>query len=84
MPQESIVDAFDDVLRDAADSGLPIVVKLDVGGLETDLVKHTRFEAHALVKRLICESTECGQLITRPHRRIVRSGYIEDILFTPT
>jgi hypothetical protein len=53
MPQESIVDAFDDVLRDAAGSGLPIVVKLDVGGLETDLVNHTRFEAHALVKRLI-------------------------------
>lgn len=80
-PQESIVDAFDDVLREAASEGLPIVVKLDVEGMETELVRHIRFETHQHVKRLICESTECARLVTRPHERTVRSGYVEDLQF---
>lgn len=81
MPQEAIVESFDAVLRDAATMGLPVVVKLDVEGMETELVRHTRFESHARVTRLICESTQCAQLVTRPHQRTLRSGYVEDLVF---
>jgi FkbM family methyltransferase len=81
MPQEAIVESFDTVLRDAAGLGLPVVVKLDVEGMETELVRHTRFESHARVTRLICESTQCAELITRPHQRTLRSGYVEDLVF---
>ncbi|HKE94614.1 MAG TPA: FkbM family methyltransferase [Povalibacter sp.] len=81
MPQDSVVEAFDDVLSAVRSQQLPVVVKLDVEGLETALVSSTDFGRHAHVKRVICESTQCSQLIARPHRRTLRSGYVEDLQF---
>lgn len=80
-PQHSIVDSFDDVLSDTARYRMPVVVKLDVEGLEPELVRHARFENHPQVSRVICESTECARLVSRPHRHLVRNGYIEDLTF---
>jgi len=81
MPQRIVTRAFRDVLEELSGGQTPIAVKLDVEGMETALVRSVRFEDYPLVMRLISESTECGSLLSRPHRRIVRSGYVEDLRF---
>ena len=73
--------SFNELLTETWGSNLPIVVKLDVEGLENELVASAKFENHPRLSRLVCESTTCSTLITRPHRRVVRNGYIEDLRF---
>jgi FkbM family methyltransferase len=80
-PEEISLRAFRDVLQAHSAGGRPVVVKLDVEGIEVDLVKCIGFEKYPYVRRLMIESTSCSQWITRPHARLVRSGYIEDLLF---
>jgi FkbM family methyltransferase len=83
IPQKVESSGFGDVLAGAAaaEGGLPTVVKLDVEGFEEELVKSVKFENYPQLQRLLCESTVCSQLITRPHRRALRNGYIEDLSF---
>jgi FkbM family methyltransferase len=81
IPQKIVTRAFSDVLDEVSSNGAAIIVKLDVEGMETALVRSISFESYPGVKRLICESTECADLISRPHRRILRSRYVEDLRF---
>jgi FkbM family methyltransferase len=81
IPQKVVSSSFGEVLANAAPGALPAVVKLDVEGAEEELIKSVKFENYPQLQRLLCESTVCSQLITRPHRRALRNGYIEDLSF---
>lgn len=81
IPQKVASSGFGDVLAASEPDALPTVVKLDVEGAEEELIKSVRFENYPQLQRLLCESTACSQLITRPHRRALRNGYIEDLSF---
>lgn len=80
-PQTVASSGFGDVLARPAPDALPTVVKLDVEGVEEELIKSVKFENYPQLERLLCESTTCSQLITRTHRRTLRNGYIEDLSF---
>jgi FkbM family methyltransferase len=81
IPQKVASSGFGEVLAASAPDALPTVVKLDVEGVEEELIKSVKFENYPQLQRLLCESTTCSQLITRPHRRALRNGYIEDLSF---
>jgi FkbM family methyltransferase len=80
-PEQVSLRAFKDILQTQPAGTRPVVIKLDVEGIEVDLVKCVAFEDYPDVRRLVCESLECSRWVTRPHTRIVRSGYVEDLLF---
>jgi FkbM family methyltransferase len=83
LPDPVECRVFSEALRAViSEATIPIVVKLDVEGLEPDLVRSVEWEHFPRVHRLVCEGTECGRLISRPHRRQVRSGYVEDMCFS--
>ena len=77
---EVTVDAFDSILAEAAKRPGPIVLKIDIEGLEPALVESVNFADYPQVERIIVESLECSQRIARPHQRTVRSGYVEDLV----
>ena len=81
IPQKVKAESFDGLLKRVSDRKMPVIVKLDVEGIEVDLVKSVELDRHQQVRRLVCESTECACWISRKHRVIVRNGYIEDIEF---
>ena len=81
IPQKVASSGFGEVLAAPSPDALPTVVKLDVEGIEEELIKSVKFEDYPQLQRLLCESTTCSQLITRPHRRALRNGYIEDLSF---
>ena len=81
IPQRIATSGFGEVLAATAPGELPTVVKLDVEGVEEELVKSVDFADYPQLQRLLCESTMCSRLITRPHRRALRNGYIEDLSF---
>ncbi|HEY3918997.1 MAG TPA: FkbM family methyltransferase [Stellaceae bacterium] len=81
FPQKVASSGFGEVLADGAAGALPTVVKLDVEGLEEELIRSVKFENYPQLRRLLCESTTCSPLISRPHRRALRNGYIEDLSF---
>jgi len=60
---------------------LPVIVKIDVEGLESELIASVDFNRFPAITRMIIESTECSELVTRKHSRNVRNGYIEDLVF---
>jgi len=76
-------DAFADVLAEVQGIGWPSVVKLDVEGIERQLIAAIDFSNYPHVERLFCESTDCGELIRRRHVRSLRNGYVEDLRFLP-
>lgn len=78
VPTELI--AFDEVLRAASDNP-EVVVKIDVEGIETDLIRSVEFGNYPYVRRLLVESVTCSELIAKPHRRTLRTGAIEDLEF---
>ena len=59
----------------------PVIIKVDVEGLEPELVASVDFSKFPAITRMIIESTECSELISRRHSRTVRNGYIEDLVF---
>lgn len=73
---------FSDALQEVASGELPLVVKLDVEGLEPALVRGVRWIDYPSVTRIICDSVECSAAVSRRHTRIIRNGYVEDIRFT--
>ncbi|HEU4778887.1 MAG TPA: FkbM family methyltransferase [Steroidobacteraceae bacterium] len=73
--------AFGDVLAALRRCDWPVIVKLDVEGIERELIGYTDFAAHPHVTRLFCESTDCSSLIARRHIRSLRNGYVEDLRF---
>jgi FkbM family methyltransferase len=75
------IDAFWQVLDASIDGKAAVLIKIDVEGLERDLVTSVQFEKYPNVVRLICESTDCSRSITKPHERKLRNGYIEDVRF---
>ena len=81
LPQRVVARSFNVVLKEASENNFPVVAKLDVEGLETTLIHSVRFENFPKIRRLLCESTKCASIISRPHRCTVRNGYIEDIWF---
>jgi len=81
IPQKIVSTGFGEVLARSTAGALPTVVKLDVEGSEEELVGSVRFENYPHVARLLCESTVCSRLVSRPHRRLLRNGYIEDLSF---
>jgi FkbM family methyltransferase len=74
--------SFRSLLARSASERFETIVKLDVEGMEEQLVASVDFADFPRVKRMFCDSTQCSALITRPHRRNVRSGYVEEICFT--
>ena len=61
-------DAFADVLAEVRRQRLPSIVKLDVEGIERDLIATIDFADHPHVERLFCESTDCGAADPPPPR----------------
>jgi FkbM family methyltransferase len=81
LPQTVECRRFADELQTIANGRLPVVVKLDVEGTETDLARSVNWDNYPSVKRLICDSIECGAVIERSHKRVVHNRLFEDILF---
>ncbi len=81
LPQNIATRAFDEVLAEPTPPGLPVVLKLDVEGVEEELVKSVDFNTHPRLTRMLCESLFCSALIARPHSRDIRNGYVEDLRF---
>ena len=82
IPVQVECRVFADMLREARNDSLPVVVKLDVEGMELDLVRSVDWQDYPYVRRLISESTECSAVISRAHDRRLRTGYVEDMAFT--
>jgi FkbM family methyltransferase len=74
--------SFDEVLRSTGNSTEDVLVKIDVEGIEPDLVRSVDFSRYPQVRRVLVESTQCSLLIGRPHRRTLRIASIEDIEFS--
>jgi FkbM family methyltransferase len=81
IPQQTVARVFADILVEVALLGLPTVIKIDVEGTEADLVQSVKFEDYPFIHRLIIEANYCSRLITRPHVRTLRNGYVEDLTF---
>jgi FkbM family methyltransferase len=81
IPQQTVARTFADILAEIARVGLPTIIKLDVEGTEGDLVQSVQFEDYPFIQRMIIEGTSYAQLISRPHVRTLRNGYIEDLSF---
>lgn len=82
-PQKTMASAFDEIVKNASLMNLPTVIKLDVEGMELELIRSVKFENYDHVHRLICEGIGYTQWISRPHALTVRNGYIEDLSFVP-
>jgi FkbM family methyltransferase len=80
-PQETTASAFDKIVKNTSLTNLPTVIKLDVEGMEFELVRSVQFENHDHVHRLIYEGIGYSQWVSRPHALTVRNGYIEDLSF---
>lgn len=81
--QATDVDAFRDVLAATRALPAPVVVKIDIEGLEPELVRSVDWGDYPWISRIVTESLECSALIARPHDRKVRNGYVEDLRFIP-
>ena len=81
LPHQTVSRKFADVLAEAANIGLPTIIKIDVEGTEGDLVQSVKFEEYPFIRRIIVEPNYCSKLITRPHTRSLRNGYVEDLTF---
>lgn len=73
--------AFDEVLRNLPRDERDVLVKVDVEGLEADLIRSVEFGEYPHIRRILVEWVGCAELIARPHRRTLRPGGVEDIEF---
>ena len=81
IPQQTATRMFADILAEIALVGLPAIIKLDVEGIEGDLVQSVKFEDYPFIQKIIIEGISYAQLISRPHTCTLRNGYIEDLHF---
>jgi FkbM family methyltransferase len=81
IPQHTVTRMFADILAEIALVGLPTIIKLDVEGTEGDLVQSVKFEDYPFIRRMMIEGTSYAHLISRPHTRTLRNGYIDDLNF---
>jgi FkbM family methyltransferase len=81
QPDQIMCVKFEDGLREVIAAGLPVVVKLDVEGLEVALVESVEWDNFPEVRAIISESTGCSNVITRQHRRKLHSGFVEHLIF---
>lgn len=81
--QPTEVEAFRDVLSSTQALPTPVTVKIDIEGLEPDLVRSVNWSDYPWISRIVTESLDCSALIARPHDRKIRNGYVEDLHFTP-
>jgi len=81
LPDEIECRVFADALRDFTPLDSPATVKLDVEGLEPELVRSVDWSDFPRIRRLLCESTECAASIGRRHSLLLRNGYVEDVTF---
>ena len=79
VPTELV--AFEEILQSVPSNDLDILLKVDVEGIERDLIQSVDFRDHPRIRRILVECVSCAELITRPHRRTLRSGGVEDIEF---
>lgn len=79
--QPTEIVKFESILVEAEGAAQPIVVKVDIEGLEEELVKSVDFSTHPRIVRLIVESTGCSRLVARAHRRTLHADYVEDLAF---
>lgn len=79
VPCVPLAMIFEEAVKEAGQ--LPIIVKIDVEGMEQELVISVDFSEFPAIKRMIIESTMCSQLIKRGHNRMIRNGYVEDLIF---
>ena len=56
-------------------------LKIDIEGLETQVIRFVDFNDYPNIKRIIIESTECSKIIKKKHTKKLRNGYIEHISF---
>jgi len=76
MPHPVEYRRFADDLQKVADGSLPLVVQLDGEGMDTALARSVDWGKYPNVKRLICDSTECGSVIDRGHTSCVHNRVI--------
>ena len=71
---------FNDEIDKCSDNN-SLIIKIDVEGIEQDLIKEINFENKKNVSQLIIESNDCSRHISRKHKRILVNGYVEHIIF---
>ena len=71
---------FNDEIDKCSDNN-SLIIKIDVEGIEKDLIKEINFENKKNVSQLIIESNDCSRHISRKHKRILVNGYVEHIIF---
>ena len=71
---------FNDEIDKCSDNN-SLIIKIDVEGIEKDLIKKINFENKENVSKLIIESNDCSRHISRKHKRILVNGYVEHIIF---
>lgn len=74
--------SFSEEIEECIKYNNDLVIKLDVEGIEEDLIKNIDFENRPFVSQLIIESTTCSRYIKRPHKRKLFNGYVEHIIFS--
>ena len=82
LPQQIECRSFKGMLQEITADKPPVTVKIDVEGLELELVNSINWREFPTVRRLICEATGWGATIARPHTQRVRTGFVEDVNFT--
>jgi FkbM family methyltransferase len=71
---------FNDEIDKCSDRN-SLIIKIDVEGIEKNLIKEIDFENKENVSKLIIESNDCSRFISRKHKRILVNGYVEHIIF---
>ena len=60
---------------------IPILIKMDIEGLEKKIIKNFDFSSNINIKKLIVESTGLKNYINRKGKHKVKNGYVEHVSF---
>jgi len=74
------VVSFESLLRKISNEVIT-QIKIDIEGLEKEIIKKINFHEYKNISKLIIESTECSELIEKNHKRLLINGYVEHISF---
>lgn len=88
LPQHNTIESykielvsFNDEIEKLSLKKKNILIKIDVEGMEEELIKSIDFVNKKFVKQIIVESVNCSKLIQKKHNRKLINGYIEHIQF---